>query len=288
MIPFIVRRLIGAIPTLIIASLLIYAILLAAPGGPTARFDNNPKISQEQRDAFAKRWGLDQPVPIQYCRWLGVCNPNASGLGIFISDHGLPNILPAFLGGGDNGIVHGDLGYSIVTGESVSDIIANRAPRTFVLAFTALVLWIALAFVTGVIAAVRRYSKTDNAITIFNYVGFSFPTFWLGIMLIVIFSATLHWFPAGGMWNARVVPIFNTPEYWAFVGKQPLTAITDLGSHLFLPVITLIVVSVAGDSRFIRAAMIDAMNQDYVRTARAKGLPEKWVIRKHALRNALL
>lgn len=285
---FIVRRIISAIPTLFITSLLIYAILLAAPGGPQARFVNNPKITLEQIERFKHRWGLDQPVPIQYCRWLGACNPDGQGLGIFISDQGWPNFLPGFLGGGDNGILHGDFGFSTTSGQPVNGIIAQRIVPTAILAGTALVVWIFLAFITGVIAAVRRYSKVDTAITIFNYVGYSFPTFWLGLMLIVVFSAQLKLLPAGGMWDPRGVPAFGTDAYWTFVGKDPIRAITDLAAHLVLPVFTLVVVNVAGDSRFIRASMIDAINRDYVRTARAKGVSERRVMTRHALRNALL
>ena len=285
MIQFIVRRLIGAIPTLFITSILIYAILLAAPGGPEARFAQNPRVTEQAREAFRKRWGLDQPVPIQYCRWLGVCNPNGEGLGVFIGDNGWPNFLPW---GGDNGILHGDFGYSINSGRPVADIVGERVPRTLILAGTALVLWLLLAFLTGVIGAVRRYGKIDTAITVFNYVGFSFPTFWLGLMLIVVFAAQLHLLPAGGMWDTRNVPVFASDEYWAYVGQEPIAALVDLIRHLILPVTTLVVVSVAADSRFIRAAMIDSLSQDYVRTARAKGVPERRVITRHALRNALL
>jgi len=285
---YIIRWVLGAIPTLFFTSILIYGILLAAPGGPEARFLSNPKITPDQIAAMRHRWGLDQPVPIQYCRWLGACNPDGQGLGIFLSDTGLPNILPQFLGGGDNGIVHLDFGYSTTSGEPVTSVIAARLLPTAILAGTALVVWIVLAFVLGVTAAVKRYSKTDNAITIFNYVGYSFPTFWLGLMLIIVFAGNLHWLPAGGMWNPRTTPAFGTEAYWAFVRATPLQAFTDMASHLILPVITLVVVNIAADSRFIRASMIDAINRDYVRTARAKGVSEKRVMRKHALRNALL
>jgi peptide/nickel transport system permease protein len=285
---YIVRRLIGVIPTLFVVSLLIYAILLAAPGGPEARFDQNPKMTTEMKDAFRKRWGLDQPIPVQYCRWLGFCNPDGQGLGVFISNQGWPNFLPGGLGGGDNGVLHGDLGVSTTSGADVTSLIGERIGPTAILAGTALIVWILLALATGVLAAVKRYGKADTIITVFNYVGFSFPTFWLGLMLIIIFSAQLKMLPAGGMWDTRTVPIFGTPEYWAFFGKQPINALLDLGKHLILPVITLVFVSVAGDSRFIRAAMIDSLNQDFVRTARAKGVSERSVIFRHALRNALL
>jgi peptide/nickel transport system permease protein len=285
---YVIRRLLGAIPTLFFTSILIYGILLAAQGGPEARFLANPKITQEQIVAMRKKWGLDQPVPIQYCRWLGVCNPDNSGLAMFISNQGLPNFLPQVIGGGDNGILHLDFGYSVASGEPVTNVIGARLLPTAILAGTALIVWITLAFVFGVIAAVRRYSKWDTAITIFNYVGYSFPTFWLGLMLIIVFAGQLHWLPAGGMWDPRMTPAFGTQEYWAYLFSKPVAATVDMGRHLILPVITLVVVNIAADSRFIRASMIDSMNRDYVRTARAKGVPENRVMRRHALRNALL
>jgi peptide/nickel transport system permease protein len=288
MIRYIIRRLIGTIPTLFVVSLLIYSILQLAPGGPEQRFEQNPKVTPAQIAAFKHRWGLDQPIPIQYCRWIGICNPDGEGLGIFVANSGVPNFLPGFIGGGDNGVLHGDLGYSSTSGASVASLIGQRLLPTAILAGISMVVWILLAFITGVLAAVRRYGKIDTAITVFNYVGFSFPTFWLGLMLIVLFAAQLKVLPASGMWDTRTVPIFGSAQYWAFLGKNPGGAIFDLARHLILPVITLVFVSIAGDSRFIRAAMIDSLNQDFVRTARAKGVAERGVIFRHALRNALL
>ena len=283
-----IRRVLQAIPVLLGISMLIYAILLIAPGGPEARFAQNPRISAEQIAAFRHRWGLDDPIPIQYCKWLGVCGDKPF----------LVNALPGGtielagvrieLPGGDNGVLHGDLGYSSTDGRPVAAIIGDRLPATLILAGTAWIIWVVIAFLSGVYAAVRRYSFFDSAMTIFNYVGFSFPTFWLGIMLITVFAGTLHILPAGGMWNVRVVPPFGTSDYWAYFGGHPLAALGDLGTHLILPVFTLVVVSIAYDSRFVRSSMIDALNQDYVRTARAKGVPERSVVFKHALRNALL
>jgi peptide/nickel transport system permease protein len=295
---FIVRRILGAIPTLFIASLLIYAILLAAPGGPEARFIQNPRVTPEQVEAIRAKWGLDQPIPIQYCRWLGACNertgirdiqadPGAI-LRLFVSDQGLPNVLPSALGGGDNGILHGDLGYSSASGQPVASIIGQRIWPTAILAGVAIVVWVVLAVLTGVVAAVRRYGKTDTAITVLNYIGYSLPTFWLGIMLVIVFAGVLKILPAGGMWDARTVPIFGTPEYGEFFARNPGTALFDLAQHLVLPVLTLVVVSVAADSRFVRAAMIDALGQDYIRTARAKGVPERQVVTRHAFPNALI
>ncbi len=288
MIRFIIRRSLETIPVLFITSFMIYGILLIAPGGPEARFALNPRITQAQIEAFRHRWGLDQPIPIQYCRWLGACNPDGQGLGIFISNSGVPNFLPAFIGGGDNGVLHGDLGFSIRDGRPVTVAIGDRIIPTLILAGTAYVIWVTVAFLSGIIAAVRRYGWFDSFLTVFSYIGFSLPTFWLGLMLLTVFAAQLKILPAGGMWTTRDVPIFGSAEYWAFAGAKPLTAIIDLARHLILPVFTLVVVSIAGDSRFVRAAMIDSLNQDYVRTARAKGVAERSVIIKHALRNALL
>lgn len=288
MIKYAVRRTLQAIPVLIGISLVIYAILLIAPGGPEARFAQNPRITQDQIAAFRHRWGLDQPIPIQYCKWLGACGDKPFLInalpGGTIELAGLRIELP----GGDNGVLHGDFGFSAVDGRPVTAIIGERLPATLILAGTAWIIWVIIAFVSGVYAAVKRYSLFDSALTIFNYIGFSFPTFWLGIMLITVFAGTLHLLPAGGMWTTRTVPPFGTPEYWTFFGGQPLTALADLGRHLILPAFTLVVVSIAYDSRFVRSSMLEALNQDYIRTARAKGVPERSVIFRHALRNALL
>lgn len=284
---YITRRLIQAIPVLFGITIVTYCILLAAPGGPEARFANNPRITNEQRAAFRAAWGLDQPIPIQYCRWLGFCNPKAEGLAL-LGPTGLPNFLPEGLSGSKNGLLHGDFGFSIDSGEPVGPRIARAALPTLILAGTALVIWVTVAVVMGVVAAVKRYSKFDSAATIFAYVGFAMPTFWLGIMLIYIFGANLKILPISGMTETRTSPPFGSDAYWAYFGSKPLTALSDLAWHLILPVITLVVVNIAGDSRFVRASMLESLNQDYVRTAKAKGLPNRSVTFKHALRNALL
>jgi peptide/nickel transport system permease protein len=284
---YVIRRLIQAIPVVIGITVVCYAIMLSAPGGPSQRFANNPKITNEQRAAFMKSWGLDQPIPVQYCRWMGFCDPDQDGLAL-LKKSGVPNVLPSGLGGGTNGMLHGDLGFSIDSGEPVGTRIARAALPTLILAGTAFILWILLAILLGVLAAIRRYSLFDQAATIFAYVGVAMPTFWLGIMLIFIFGATLKVLPISGMIDARLSPPFGSDQYWQYFGRQPVTAITDILRHLILPVITLVFVSIAGDSRFVRASMLEALGQDYVRTARAKGLPSRIVNFRHALRNALL
>jgi len=286
---YVIRRVVQAIPVLFGITIVVYAILLAAPGGPTARFANNPRVTLEDKEKFKKAWGLDQPIPVQYCRWLGVCNPNGQGLGVFISDKGVPNFLPGFLGGGSNGVLHGDFGVSVDSGEPVIGRITRAALPTLILAGFALAIWIGIAILIGVYAAVKRYSLFDQLATVFAYVGFAMPTFWLGLMLIFFFSGPgLNILPSSGMTTTRLSPPFGSDAYWAYFGHKPVEALIDIGRHLILPVFTLVVVNIAGDSRFIRASMLEALNQDYVRTAKAKGLPGRTVTFKHALRNALL
>ncbi len=289
MIKYIVRRCIQAIPVLIGITIVTFVLMHLQPGNPADRFAQNPKITAAQIAAFEHRWGLTDPLWEQYFKWLGV-----------MGDKGFLNFLPGgtihiaglsiALPGGDNGIIHGDFGYSINDGQPVVDVIAGRLPATVLLTATAYVIWITLAFVLGVYAAVRRYGLFDSTLTIFNYIGYSLPTFWLGLILITFLAegTPFKWFPASGMWDARTVPPFATAQYWTFFGSDPLYAVTDLARHLALPVLTLVAVSIAGDSRYIRSTMLDSLNQDYVKTARAKGVPERTVIFRHALRNALL
>jgi peptide/nickel transport system permease protein len=279
-IKYAIRRVILAIPVLFGISLVTFMILHLAPGGPAQRFEQNAKVTQAQIVAFEARWGLNQPIPIQYFYWLGLMGPDKPPL---------LNALPAALGGGDNGIIHGDLGYSIQTGEPVATVIGQRLPATIILAGTAYILWIALAFLLGVYAAVHRYSVFDTVFTIGTYVGYALPTFILGLLLIFFFTQQpFKFFPVGGMWDTRTVPPFGTSDWWTLLGTQPIKVLSDLAGHLVLPVITLMVVSVAGDSRFIRASMLDALDQDFVKTAKAKGVAPRGVIYRHALRNALL
>ena len=286
---YVIRRIAQAIPVLFGISIVVYAILLSAPGGPTSRFAGNPRMTLEQKEAFKRSWGLDQPIPVQYCRWMGICNPDGQALGVFIGPNGWPNFLPTPLSGATNGVFHGDFGYSIDSGEPVMVRIVRAALPTFILASFALVIWLSIAIVLGVVAAVKRYSWFDQLVTIFSYVGFAMPTFWLGIMLIYIFSGPgLNILPAAGMTETRLSPPFGSDAYWLYFGQHPLAALGDIGRHLILPVITLVVVNIAGDSRFVRASMLEALSQDYVRTAKAKGLSGRSVTFKHALRNAML
>jgi peptide/nickel transport system permease protein len=288
---YIIRRALEAIPVLFIISVVSFVLMQQAPGGPQAAFNQNPHITPAQVNAWLARWCLERDPGIvgtirEYAGWLGVWNCTGGG---FLSAQGLPNFLPTALGGGINGIIHGDFGYSITSGQPVLDLIIQRIPATMILMVTAWILWVGIALFTGITAAVRRYSFYDNSITFVSYVLYSLPTFWLGLILIFVFGVTLRWFPTQGIIDIRTAPApFGTPEYWAAFAQDPLTQIVDIGRHLVLPVVTLIAVSIAADSRFVRAAMLDTLGAQFVRTAKAKGLSERAVVYRHAFRNALL
>lgn len=290
MVKYIVRRIIGLIPLFLGVIVLSFALMKMAPGGPQAQFNQNPRVSQAQITAWLQRWCLErettpQSVAREFAGWFGIYNCDTDSV---FSESGGLNFLPTALGGGTNGIIHGDLGLSINAGRPVVDMITERLPATLLLTSTALIIWVTLAVILGVIAAVRRYSVFDQTLTFFSYIFYSLPTFWLGLMLIYIMAVVFRVLPAQGVVTARVWEPFNTPQYWAEFGLNPIGALLDIGRHLILPATTLVLVSVAGDSRFVRASMLEAIGQDYVRTAKAKGLPARQVIMKHAFRNAML
>jgi peptide/nickel transport system permease protein len=290
MVKFIIRRAIGLIPLLLGIVIISFSLMKLAPGGPERQFNQNPRVTEEQINAWLERWCLEREpsalgVVREFSGWMGFYNCKTDSI---FSEQGGLNVLPSFLGGGTNGILHGDLGISIVNARPVTDLIWERLPATLILTSVALVLWVTFAIILGVIAAVKRYSLFDNALTFLSYIFYSLPTFWLGLMFIFIFAVSLHWFPAQGIVSARDWPPFNTPQYWEAFGEEPFKAIFDIGRHLVLPVTVLVLVNIAGDSRFVRASMLESLNQDYVRTARAKGLPRRTVIMKHSFRNAML
>jgi peptide/nickel transport system permease protein len=290
---YIIRRALGLIPLFIGVIIISYILLLAAPGGPAGSVTANPRMTLEMKEKWLDRWCLEdskEPAAIlrMFGGWSGILNCERDGLDAFFSEQGGPNFLPAFLGGGDNGFLHGDLGNSLDTGRPVVDMIWERLAATVMLATIALVIWVTLAIVLGVFAAVRRYSVYDQGLTFFSYILYSMPTFWLGLMLIFLFGPMLHLLPTGGVVNARDWPAFGSPQFWAAAGQDPVNAILDMGTHLILPVVTLVAVNIAADSRFVRASMLETLSADFVRTARAKGLAARRVIYRHAFRNAML
>ncbi len=292
---YIIRRVLQAVPVIFLIAVVSFLLMQAAPGGPAAAFNQNPRITDTEKNAWLARWCLEQRPDLvgvlrEFGGWLGVwnCQGGTAG-GSLLSSQGLPNVLPSFLGGGTNGVLHADFGFSIFTGRPVLGLIAERLPATLVLMTTAFVIWVTLAILLGVIAAVKRYSLFDQAVTFFSYIFYSLPTFWLGLILIFIFAVDLRLVPPQGIVDTRSpCGAFNSGLFWTCFWKNPGVNLLDIGRHLILPVLTLVAVSVAGDSRFVRSSMLDTLSQDYVRTARAKGLSQTRVIFRHAFRNALL
>ncbi|HVM29576.1 MAG TPA: ABC transporter permease [Candidatus Limnocylindrales bacterium] len=293
MLAYIVRRVLQALPVLFLIAVLSFGLMQLAPGGPHQQFQQNPRMTDEMVNRYLARWCLERnPDALGMLRsfggWFGVWNCDAGG---FLSEQGMPNFLPNFLGGGDNGVIHGDFGLSMTVSPNrpVIDLITERIPATAILMLTAFTIWVTLAIILGVIAAVRRYSVFDQSITLMSYIFYSLPTFWLGLMLIYLFAVNLGVLPSSGMLSVRTAPApFNTPRFWEVFWENPLPLVQDIARHLVLPVITLVAVSVAADTRYVRSAMLDVLGQDYVRTARAKGLPPSRVVFRHAFRNALL
>jgi peptide/nickel transport system permease protein len=288
MLKFALRRVAASLLILLGTTVFIYALLLAAPGGPEQKYANNPRFTKAQQQAYVKALGLDQPVPVQYCRWLGACRRDADGLEALIGPTGLPSILPAFLSGVNTGIVHGDFGYSYENGNAVSDRIGGALLPTLILAGLSAALWLSIAVVLGVVTALRNGGLFDNAFSVFTYVTAAFPTFILGFALISIFSVGLGLTPVSGMTDGRLSPAFGSDGYWVYFSANPGTAIADLASHLILPVVTLVTISVAGDARYVRQSVIESMGMEHVRTARSKGLSSFRINRRHILRTGLI
>lgn len=255
---YITRRLLQTVIILAGLTVFFFLILHAQPGGPCQYILGNPGANTDQRyHACIVSRGLDQPIPVQYVRWLGA-------------------------------VVHGDFGQDY-TGTPVIQSISMRIPATVLLIGIAYLFQELLALPLGLLGAVKRYSIYDQVLTFFSYIGLSLPTFWLGLMLILLLAVRFPLFPPGGITNPNtLIPPFGTSDYWAYLVGHPAQTIGDFLWHLVLPGLTLAIIGIGGDSRFMRASMLDVINQDYIRTARAKGLSSSRVILKHALRNALL
>jgi peptide/nickel transport system permease protein len=213
------------------------------PGGADAVLFN-PRLTAAARAALRAHMGLDDPVPVQYVKWI-------------------------------SSALTGNFGYSFNTNELVSVILARRFPATLELFGVAIVVALTLAILIGVISAVRQGTATDYSLTILAYVGISMPAFLLGLLLQDIFGVWLHWLPTSGT-GSYGVPL------------SPLASLLDHLQHLILPVIALSILFIAGWSRYMRSSMIEVVKQDYMRTARAKGVGTTALLLRHALRNAVI
>ena len=255
---YIIRRCLQAVIILAGLTVFFFVLLHATPGGACANILANPGPNTQTRYAACiVARGLNQPLPVQYWKWLTL-------------------------------VSHGDFGQDY-TGRSVGATLLLRLPATMLLIGISYLFQELIALPLGMLGALKRYSIYDQVLTFLSYVGISLPTFWLALMLILIVADKLGWFPPGGIVSATsTIPDFGTGQYWSYLLAHPGQTIGDFLSHLVLPGLTLAIIGIAGDSRFMRASMLDVINQDYVRTARAKGLPRYKVVLKHTLRNALL
>jgi peptide/nickel transport system permease protein len=235
---YVLRRLIQAVAVLFIVSVVTFGLIHSAPGGPAMLA--NPELSSEQVAQMTEELELDDPIIVQYLRWLG-------------------------------NVLQGDFGNSYSAIKPVTTVIAERLPNTAILAFTALTLAVVIAIPLGVLSAIRRNSALDRIVAALSFMGISVPVFWLGIMLIILFSLRLGWLPSGGI---------NT------VGESD--SIRDRVEHLILPVMVLCIGNLAELIRYTRSGMIAVLQEDYMRTARAKGLSQRAVLLGHGLRNAMI
>jgi peptide/nickel transport system permease protein len=266
---YIVRRLLQAIPMLLMVSIALFALVNIAPGGPMSAYSRTNRMPEEKREAIRRSFGLDKPLPVQYIVWL-------VGNDWMPIDTDGNEITDSY--GTRKGVLRGDFGFSYRTREPVLDLIADRLPNTIYLMTITLIVVGIVAIPIGIISAVKQYSKFDLTATTLSFMGQAIPEFWLGLLLILIFYATLEnpftgepLFPSGGMYT---------------IGEE--FSIWDRIHHLILPVTMGMVSWVAWYSRFLRSSMLDVINQDYIRTARAKGQVERLVLYKHGLKNALI
>ena len=263
---YIIRRLLQAVPLLILITILIYG-LLKAVGDPLAHLANDPMVRAEDRARLRRSLGLDDPVPLQFVHWL---------IGDDWYQRDLDFDGEAETYGERHGVLRGDLGRSFRFGKPVVDVIGDVLPNTLLLGITAYVVTVILGLGIGIFAALRQYSFLDNMITTVSFVLFSMPVFLVALLGVFIFSVKFQeWglpsLPTGGMYDVR--------------GDRSLD---ELLVRMILPVFSLAAISIAGYTRFVRASMLEVINSDYIRTARAKGLSDRRVNYVHALKNASL
>ncbi len=236
---FLLRRLLGVVPLLLGISLLLFIIIHLAPGGPLDAYVDNPSVTPEALAQIKVAYGLDQPLPIQYLKWV-------------------------------KSLAQGMWGYSIRSGRPVTTEIADRLGATLLLGGAALILSMSLALPIGIVTAALRRSAWDHALTFLSFAGISVPVFWVALMMQLLFAISLGWLPVAG---------------YETIGSS---GVLDRVRHLAMPAVVLSLATVAAWSRFLRASMVDALGQDHIRTAYAKGHSTMGVLIKHALRNALL
>ncbi|WP_235587151.1 ABC transporter permease [Ferroacidibacillus organovorans] len=240
MIRYTLHRVLQAIPTMIGITLLSFILMHIVPGGP-ATVMLGDKATPQLIAQINRSLGLDKPIYVQYLIWISK-------------------------------LLQGNLGYSYSYHQSVTSLIALNLPRTLILVVSAIVISHILAIFVGVFQAARKDTRFDYGITVVIYFLYAMPTFWLGVILISIFSIGLNWLPSGGISS----PLNPNPGFVSYV------------RHMILPASVLILTTIPGWSRYLRSSMIETMLQDYVRTAHAKGLRQARIMIRHILRNSLL
>lgn len=234
---YLIRRLIVSVITLFAISLVIFFILAMAPGDPLSGFAANPNVPAELRQRLREQMGIDDPIPVQYTRWA-------------------------------TQYIQGNWGISYTTRSEARDYVLGRLPVTLQIVGGAYVISLMIAIPVGIISAIKQYSLFDQAATTFAFFGFSLPTFFTGILFILLFSVKLQWFP--------------------FIYDDTVTGFWPNLKQSIMPMMVLALAGAGSLTRFVRASMLEVVGQDYVRTARAKGLRERAVIVLHAARNALI
>lgn len=264
---FIIRRLIQGIPLLLLISLILF-FLMQSMGDPLATMGGRQVTRRADRERLARQLGLDQPVIVQYVYWLigndwTMTDVDGDGVGE--------------TPGRRKGVLRGDFGTSLVNrGVPVTEVIADRLPNTLLLMLTAELVIILGALLIGVYSALNQYTTLDNTITTVTFILYSLPVFFFGLVTMYIFAVS---FKRWGLPYLPTVGMFDPQE-----GKT----VAQVAWHMVLPVATLSFGFFAGYSRYIRSTMLEAMGQDYVRTAKAKGLPRPEIVYIHALKNAAL
>lgn len=257
MLRYISKRLLDLVPVILGITLLVFLFLQLIPGDPAVVLLGQ-RATPAQIEALREQMGLNEPLPLQYLAFLGK-------------------------------LLRLDFGRSIISGIPITQEIAVRWPATFELSVAAMLVAMVLGIPAGIIAAVRKNGWIDNIAMSTSLLGVSLPVYWLGLLLIYLFAVNLRWLPPSGRLGigGTFQPI--TGFYLLDTLLQfNFAALGDVLAHLILPAITLGTIPLAIIARITRSAMLEVLSQDYIRTARAKGLMERWVIMKHALKNALL
>lgn len=244
---YLARRTLTLIPLLLGITFVSFVVIQAAPGSPVELMvDMNPDASPELRQRLEQYWGLDQPIHVQYWRWL-------------------------------QRLAVGDFGTSFAADQRpVLDKITEALPITLLLNALSLAFILLMSIPIGVYSATHRYSALDRVTTVLVFLGFAMPTFWLALLCMMLFGVELGWLPISGLQSLQHEELSSLGRF------------LDRARHLVLPVVISSVTSLAGLSRYMRSSMLEVVRQDYITTARSKGLSERVVIYRHALRNALL